>query len=137
MEQEITNFARFYAILKRMPGIADQESAKRELVLIGTGGRTDSLRTMTQKEYDAMCDLLSRRLPICRSTHAEQRRRRRSVCLRLLQKIGVDTTSWAAVNSYCCSPRIAGKAFAQLGADELERLSIKLRMILKKKQGNQ
>lgn len=137
MEQEVTNFARFYALLKHVPLMGDAEATKQELVRIGTGGRTDSLKEMTRKEYDALCGLLSERFPEQASAYAERRRKRRSVCLKLLQQIGVDTTSWTAVNNYCGSRRIAGKAFAQLGADELERLSIKLRMILKKKQGNQ
>ena len=62
------------------------------------------------------------------------RRHKRSICLRLLQKIGVDTTEWNAVNSYCKSPKIAGKVFRDLSLDELDELSLKLRMILKKKQ---
>ena len=39
MKQEVTNFARFYALLKRMPG-AD----KQLLVYHHTNGRADSLR---------------------------------------------------------------------------------------------
>lgn len=137
MEQQVTNFARFFALLKRMPLIADEEATKQELVSLGTGGRTASLKEMTRMEYDALCDLLDKRFPETRSAYVEQRRKKRSVCLRLMQRIGVDTTSWTAVNHYCCNPRIAGKVFAQLSAEELERLSIKLRVILKKQDNNQ
>ena len=69
-----------------------------------------------------------------RDKFVEQRRKSRSVCLRLLQKIGVDTTDWSAVNGYCKSPKIAGKVFAELDIEELQQLSKKLRMILKKKE---
>lgn len=134
MEQQVTNFARFYSILKRVPKMGGEDFAKRELVSIGTDGRTESLREMTRKEYDALCDLLKKRFPEKRDIYVEQRRKKRSCCLKLLQKIGVDTTSWPAINDYCKSPKIAGKVFAELDIEELQQLSKKLRMILKKKE---
>lgn len=132
--QEVTNFARFYSILKRVPKMGGEDFAKRELVSIGTDGRTESLREMTRKEYDALCDLLEKRFPEKRDIYVEQRRKKRSCCLKLLQKIGVDTTCWPAINDYCKSPKIAGKVFAELDIEELQQLSKKLRMILKKKE---
>lgn len=137
MEQQVTNFARFYGILKRVPKLGDDETTKEELVFIGTNCRTHSLKEMTRKEYDDLCNLLEKRFPEKRNIYLEQRRKRRSVCLKLLQKIGVDTTCWADINDCCRSPRIAGKVFAYLDIEELEHLSIKLRMILKKKQDNE
>lgn len=134
MEQQVTNFARFYSILKRVPKMGGEDFAKRELVSIGTDGRTESLREMTRKEYDVLCDLLEKRFPEKRDIYVEQRRKKRSCCLKLLQKIGVDTTSWPAINDYCKSPKIAGKVFAELDIEELQQLSKKLRMILKKKE---
>lgn len=135
--QEVTNFARFYSILKRVPKIGDNEYLKKEMVSVATGGRTESLKEITRKEYDDLCNLLEKRFPEKRNIYLEQRRKRRSVCLKLLQKIGVDTTCWADINDYCRSPRIAGKVFADLDIEELEHLSIKLRMILKKKIDNE
>lgn len=135
--QEVTNFARFYSILKRVPKMGGEDFAKRELVSIGTDGRTESLREMTRKEYDSLCDLLEKRFPEKRDIYVEQRRKKRSSCLKLLQKIGVDTTSWPAINDYCKSPKIAGKVFADLDIEELQQLSLKLRMILKKKIDNE
>lgn len=132
--QEVTNFARFYSILKRVPKMGGEDFAKRELVSIGTDGRTESLREMTRKEYDDLCDLLEKRFPEKRDIYVGQRRKKRSSCLKLLQKIGVDTTSWPAINDYCKSPKIAGKVFAELDIEELQQLSKKLRMILKKKE---
>ena len=122
--QEVTNFARFYSILKRVPKMGGEDFAKRELVSIGT-------------EYDGLCDLLEKRFPEKRDIYVEKRRKKRSSCLKLLQKIGVDTTNWTAINNYCKSPKIAGKVFADLDIEELQQLSLKLRMILKKKIDNE
>lgn len=135
--QEVTNFARFYSILKRVPKIGDNEYLKKEMVSVATGGRTESLKEITRKEYDDLCNLLEKRFPEKRNNYVEQRRKKRSSCLKLLQKIGVDTTNWTAINNYCKSPKIAGKVFADLDIEELEHLSIKLRMILKKQEDNE
>lgn len=135
--QEVTNFARFYSILKRVPKIGDNEYLKKEMVIVATGGRTESLKEITRKEYDDLCNLLEKRFPEKRNNYVEQRRKKRSSCLKLLQKIGVDTTNWTAINNYCKSPKIAGKVFADLDIEELEHLSIKLRMILKKQEDNE
>ena len=135
--QEVTNFARFYSILKRVPKIGDNEYLKKEMVSVATGGRTESLKEITRKEYDDICNLLEKRFPEKRNIYVEQRRKKRSSCLKLLQKIGVDTTSWPAINDYCKSPKIADKVFAELDIEELQQLSKKLRMILKKKIDNE
>ncbi|MBL1005718.1 MAG: hypothetical protein JJO71_18960 [Escherichia coli] len=133
----MTNFARFYSILKRVPKIGDNEYLKKEMVSVATGGRTESLKEITRKEYDDLCNLLEKRFPEKRNIYVEQRRKKRSSCLKLLQKIGVDTTSWTAINNYCKSPKIAGKVFADLDIEELQLLSLKLRMILKKQKDNE
>ena len=62
----------------------------------------------------------------------EELRYRRSVCLKLMQKLGIDTSDWARVNAYCMNPRIAGRPFSEVSAEGLSELSVKLRMILKK-----
>ena len=135
MQGQVTNFARFYTLLNRMPYVGDKEDLKRELVLQGTNGRTNSLREVSKKEYVAICEAMERVAPgIDRDKFAEQLRKSRSVCLRLMQKIGVDTTSWRVVNDYCKSPKIAGADFRVLSIDDLDRLSLKLRMILKKQR---
>lgn len=135
--QEVTNFARFYSILKRVPKIGDNEYLKKEMVSVATGGRTESLKEITRKEYDDLCNILEKRFPEKRNIYVEQRRKKRSSCLKLLQKIGVDTTNWTAINNYCKSPKIAGKVFADLDIEELQHLSLKLRMILKKQEDNE
>ena len=45
---------------------------------------------------------------------------------------GIDTTDWNRVDAYCRHPRLAGKEFRKLTADELDTLIIKLRIILRK-----
>ncbi len=135
MSGQVTNYARFYGLLKLMPGM-DKEELKQQLVMYWTMGRTDSLREMTQHEYHKMCDelnyTLKKQVQDDKNTFDALRRQKRSTCLRLMQKIGVDTTDWNAVNSYCRSPKIAGTVFKNLSLDELDELSMKLRMILKK-----
>lgn len=59
-------------------------------------------------------------------------RRKRSQCLKLMQKSGIDTTDWARINAFCQDPRIAGKVFAMLGLKDLEALQVKLRAIIHK-----
>lgn len=61
--QEVTNFARFYSIFKRVPKIGDNEYLKKEMVSVATGGRTESLKEITRKEYDDLCNLLEKRFP--------------------------------------------------------------------------
>lgn len=59
-------------------------------------------------------------------------RRKRSVCLKLMQQLGIDTTDWNRVNAFCEDARIASKAFRHISIDELEALAVKLRTIARK-----
>lgn len=137
MAQEVTNFARFYGILKKGYSFATKELGeefKEGVVSQFSGGRTTSLREMTKKEYDEMCDKLEEFTPELLRTARDELRRHRSVCLNLMQRIGVDTTNWTAINNYCRSPKIAGVEFRELDTEDLGRLSLKLRMILRKQK---
>lgn len=135
MKQQIDNFSRFYSLLKKIPYEGDKEDLKCDLVSQGTNGRTSSLKEVTRKEYDSICDTMEKLCPNNGREKFEARRRKsRSVCLKLLQKIGVDTTDWNAINDYCRSPKIAGVPFRELDIEALDKLSIKLRVILKKKE---
>ncbi|WP_270368687.1 hypothetical protein [Bacteroides stercoris] len=113
MAQEVTNFARFYALFNKLPCTGDREEFKKSIVQQYTWNRTDSLKEMTAKEYEACCEL----------------RRKRSLCLNLMQKLGIDTSDWARINDFCSNPRIVGKAFRQITVDELDELAVKLRSI--------
>lgn len=135
MTQEVTNFARFYGILKASYKFATKELGndfKEGLVSEFTNGRTTSLREMTRKEYDTMCDKLEDATAQLLRTVKEVQRRHRSKCLKLMQKLGIDTTDWTRINAFCEDPRIAGKVFAKLSNDELDQLSVKLRSIQRK-----
>lgn len=135
MEQEVTNFARFYALFNKLPYDGDREEFKKSIVKQYTKNRTDSLREMTLKEYNACCNALGKLTgeEEWRQRLRDELRRQRSVCLKLMQKLGIDTTDWARVNDFCRNPRIAGKPFARITTEELEQLAVKLRAIMRKR----
>lgn len=123
----LMTFARFYALLHRLP-VQDDE-VKDRLVAKYTGGRTTSLRQMTAAEYRTMCYALEASLRDPSSMQREVLRKRRSEALHIMQRLGIDTTDWARINAFCRDPRIVGKEFAGLDPEELARLTVKLRGI--------
>lgn len=127
MAQEVTNFARFYAAFNRLPCGGDRDDMKRDLVRQWTWNRTDSLREMTKAEYAACCEAMERL-----SGRKEEQKKKRSQCLRLMQKLGIDTTDWMRINAFCQDQRIAGKPFARLTNEDLDTLAVKLRSIQRK-----
>lgn len=116
------NYARFYGLLKKLPG-ADKET----LVYCTTCGRTTSLREMTSEEYDELCASMEEL-----TGWKVQVKKARSVCLKLMQQLGVDTTDWARVDNFCLNSRLAGKPFRNISIEELEDLAVKLRTIKRK-----
>lgn len=131
------NYARFYTLLNRLP-TTDRDELKATLVSQYTGGRTESLREMTTKEYDTMCDAMQQTAGgyRTREIYREELRRKRSTVLKQLQRMGIDTTDWNRVDAYCMNPRIAGKEFRKLTVEELETVNIKLRIIQRKEKEN-
>ena len=125
------NYARFYTLLKKMPG-----AEKELLVSQYTNGRTTHLHETTMQEYNTMCRDMERETGCDEFVEGIRRqlRRKRSVCLKLMQQLDVDTTDWTRVDNFCLHPRIAGKPFRQINIEELEALSVKLRAI-KRKEG--
>ena len=121
------NYRRFYAAFNKLQHYGDDEGMKEELVSRYTRERTTHLSEMSQREYTALCKALEDTLG-----YGDQRRRQRSICLRLMQELGIDTTDWQRINDFCLHPRIAGKVFAQLDIRELEALERKLRAIKRK-----
>ena len=123
------NYARFYTLLKLLPG-ADKET----LVAQYTDGRTTSLRETTRQEYDRMCRDMERETGYDEFVEGIRRqlRCRRSEVLKLMQQLGIDTTDWNRVDAFCEDVRIAGKAFRHISIDELEALAVKLRTIARK-----
>lgn len=124
MAQEVTNFARFYALFNKLQYSMNKEDLKKEIVLQYTWNRTDSLKEMTAEEYNTCCDELEKL-----TGQKDWQKKKRSECLKLMQKLGIDTIDWARINSFCQDPRIAGKPFARLSIEELDTLSTKLRSI--------
>ena len=127
MAQEVTNFARFYASFNRLPCGGDRDDMKRDLVRQWTWNRTDSLREMTKAEYNACCEAMERL-----TGRKDEQKEKRSLCLKLMQKLGIDTTDWTRINAFCQDQRIAGKLFARLTNEELDALAEKLRAIQRK-----
>lgn len=133
MKNKPTTYSRFYALLARMAG--DREQTKETLVLTYTNGRTSSLREMKASEYEAMCKAMEEEIAHPGMTASEFKseiKRLRSAVLKRMQKIGIDTTSWDAVDTFCLQPRISGKKFAQLQLHELETMIAKLEAIRRK-----
>ena len=128
-------YMRFYGLLEKIPGI-DRDELKRSLVLQYTDGRTSSLRGMSEREYNAMCDDMQRRIREREPAAVVERRRWRSAVLHQLQLLGVNTADWTAVDAYCLNHRIAGKLFRALTIEELMALMPKLRAIGSKRIKN-
>jgi hypothetical protein len=122
----VQNYHRFYASLNRLPG-GNTEDMKETLVSSFTDGRTTSLKEMTQKEYNAMCASLEER-----TGWKAKLKKKRSLCLNLMQRAGVDTTDWGRINDFCRNPKIAGREFALLGLKDLDALQVKMRAIISK-----
>lgn len=126
------NYAKFYALLRKLPG--DKEEIKRQLVLQYTCYRTDSLKEITYGEYKNICRRMEEMIHENGHNDAarDDLRRQRSSALHQMQKMGVDTTDWNRINALCKDLRIAGKLFAQMTAEELVAMTIKLRTIERK-----
>lgn len=130
MANEIDNYARFYGLLNRLPG-ADKDT----LVYQFSYGRTTHLRLLTKGEYKLMCNEMERVAGISERKKAlvQERKRKRSLALHLMQQWGVDTANWDRVNAFCENPRIAGKDFRALDMADLEKLILKLRVMVSRK----
>ncbi len=127
MDNRVKHFGRFFALLKKMPYVVGDDE-RHSMVVLASGGRTNSLKELTRAEYDAMCDHLEGKVYL----RTSGLRRRRSSVLHQMQKMGVDTTDWARVDALCMDVRIAGKRFVQLSEDELRVVEVRLRSIERK-----
>lgn len=138
MTQEVTNFSRFYAAFNRLAYSGPRDELKRSLVMQYTLGRTDSLREITRKEYEALCSELEKQVPAKpRDVMARELKRKRSEVLHQMQLYGVDTSDWNIVDRFCLDKRIAGKRFRYIEYEELEALYKKLRAMRAKNKDNE
>lgn len=127
MRQQVTNFGRFFSAFNKLTIHGEPEDARKQFVLQYTSGRTDSLKEMSRKEYTALCIAIEEM-----NGSRDELKRRRSIVLKLMQELNVDTTDWAQINDFCRHPRIAGKVFSQLSIEELIDLAVRLRSIKRK-----
>lgn len=133
MKRKPSSYARFYALAKKLAG--DRDTMKETFVSRFTKGRTTSLREMTAEEYDRMCDAIDAEIShpgMTAEEHARELKRVRSAVLHRMQKYGIDTADWDAVDGFVANPRIAGKRFAQLTLEELRALVTKLEAMVRK-----
>ena len=134
MNQQVTNFARFYAAFNRLPYSGDREELKKQWVRQYTKERTDSLREITWSEYCELCAGVERASgTTLRENYIRIMKQKRSAVLHQMQLYGVDTSNWNKVDAFCMDSRIAGKVFRQLDGDELDALLVKMRAIRNKK----
>lgn len=139
-----TNYARFYSLLKQMPGAGtmDTTSLKEDLVWQFTNLRTQSLKEMRESEYNNMCahmqQVVDKHNANMKKPLSEQERAlkaARSAVLTRLQKMGIDTTDFGKVDQFCMINKIAGKLFRHLTLDELKDLIPKLEAMMAKGYG--
>jgi hypothetical protein len=124
------NYGRIYSFLNSSFPKDQIEEAKNRYVSQYTNGRTTHLHDMADDEYEYMCDDIYEKAGSARKEAlVEKRRKKRSICLRAMQNIGINTADWPHVNAFCMDTRIAGKPFGQLSIEELESLHRKLAAI--------
>ena len=129
----MANYSRFYMLMSRMAYEGDREELKKSLVSQFTGGRTDSLRAMAEREYEAMCRDMEQRVRTMEPISNRNLRLLRSKVLHQMQLNKVDTADWAAVDRFCLDARIAGKRFREMNEEELYALIPKLHAIRRKR----
>ena len=123
-----SNYARFYALLSRNPHLD-----KDDIELQYTDGRTTHLHEMKQAEYEEMCDMIEYGSPQEQAARERELRCARSSVLLRIGRLGISTVdNWSGIDSFCLSPKVAGKRFAELSTLELRGLVPKLESILRK-----
>ncbi len=130
------SYDRFFSLLSMMP-VGDKEELKEQLVWQYSNMLTTSLKEFAQSkpdDYKRMLADMQSEVDKCHPKQFKQMevKRLRSAILHRLQKYGVDTTNWAAVNRFLEQPRIAGKRLYNLTIDEMNALIPKLENILHK-----
>lgn len=120
------NIRRFYALLGKLH-LDDAAEMKNNMVLDVSRGRTTHLHDLSAQEMALLLLSLERTVEQTRKQSDERVKKARSLCLHLMQRLGIDTTDWNRVNAFCQDRRIAGKVLYLLTLSELETLARKLR----------
>lgn len=121
------DYRRFYGLMKNVETFGDPGEFKAMLVRQFTNDRTDSLRAMTQPEYDSLCRHLQQEASVDRLLA-----RARHNALTAMELANIDTQNWRRINAVCLDKRIAGKHFYSLGLEALEKLKRKMYAIANK-----
>lgn len=115
-----------------------EKEAYKAMIYELTDGRTDKTNELTQTEAYYLMGFLNGNSDkslkdLSKESEQKELKFYRSAVLKRLQKIGVDTTSWQAVNSYLSDKRIAGGPMYTLSVEQLKLLIPKLERICAKK----
>lgn len=124
------NYARFYCLLRAAMPEMDRDEAKELVASQVSGGRTESLRDLTDREWLKALQMVER----LQADRGQDLRVARSKALVQLQQYGIKTIDWDEVNRFVSQPRIAGKPFYELSESELAALTRKMRAINRKKK---
>lgn len=130
----MSKYSDIFAMMKALDSPLSNDELKDTLVESISEGRTKSLRELSEEELQSLRDTLQEQTLSKPRVGDKSRKRKRSAVLKLLMDYGIDTQDWDAVNDFVENPRIAGKPFARLTNQELEKLKMKMRAILAKKQ---
>lgn len=119
---------QFHALLSAT-GLMDMKAD----ILGGCG--VESSKDLSDVQITEVINRLQR-MKEARYNVPEETRRKRSIILDLLVRLGVykNNGDWSRVNKYLMQPRIAGKLLYEMDETELDALAKKLRAILKKKE---
>ncbi len=131
---------RFYGLLSQMNG-----AEKDQIVWQYSNMLTTSLAEFLQKnpqgyarmikEMQSTVDQITQgKEKVEKKAYIAERelKKRRSSILLRLQKAGINTTDWQAVNQFMRNPKIAGKTLGEMSTDEMDLLIPKLEAILAK-----
>lgn len=127
----MTQFGRMWGALQKLGYTgSDAMEMKQRMVSEYTGGRTTSLREMTEQEYDGMVKALDSMTG--KNLEKEELKTKRRNCLLAMEKLGVCTAEWSEIDRFCMRPQIAGKKFSKLTLDELEKVTRQCYKIMRK-----
>lgn len=124
---------RFNALLA-----AGKLMAAKEDILSGYG--VSSTMDLTDSQLDEVIKRVEQLIGKQKQDTDLITRQWRHKCLRLINKCGVDTNDWNAVNAFMMNPRICGKHIYELDVCELQTLHRKLHNVrsnmIQKEQDN-
>lgn len=119
-----SKYSRFYCLVAQLSNYTAEDA-----VYDFTNGRTTHKTDLSALEYAQLCRYLEK---LIKGIENDRRRFYGSAVLKQLQIMGIDTTSWDAVDRFLTNPRIAGMRYIELTADEHIALLWKLKQMAAK-----